>query len=675
MQAWLTILAAAASLAQSEALAPPAAATSAWNSAEMDRECPACRDFNRFASGGWLDRTAIPTGRSNWSTYNDVDARVRRELEAIIAEGVAAARAGRKDDLAKIGTFYSSCMDEAAAERDGVEPLRAELARIDAIRTSADAAEVLRQFSLFVPDFFFLADVGSDPSDSRRMLLTFIQGGLSLPEETLYSDAGKEGQEARDAFRRAAIQLFRLSGLDETRAAADAERLHSLETELAKATLPPEQTRDPKANHHPMTLAQLNQLTPHWDWGRFLSTVGAAPSVSLSVGQPGYFTAMDRALAERDPADWAAYLRWNLLLSAAPWLSKPFRDARLSFAGHFSGARGERPRAERCTNALSQGLGRALGAIYQQRHFTKESQRRGERMVANLKAAMADRIREAKWMTPATRSKALTKLAAMRIYLGGPGKAPDYSGLEVTDGPFWLNRARANAFATRYYTALLARPVDRELWYLLPQDISGGADPRRNVFHYPTGKFQPPFFDPRADDALNYGALGATMGHEITHLFDDQGRQYDADGNLRDWWNSADAKSYEERARRLIDQFNATTVGGEQVNGELTLGENIADLGGLTIAYHALQRELKGKPRQLIDGFTPEQRFFLAWARNFRERATQERIRRQVRSDVHAPSEARVNVPLSNMPEFHRAFGCKPGDKMYRPAAAQARIW
>jgi len=674
MRASFGILAAVASLAQPEA-ASTAPISSALNTADMDVSCPACQDFNRFANGGWIDRTAIPAGRSSWSTYDEVDANVRHDLDAIIADGIAAAHAGRKDDLAKIGTFYSSCMDLAGADRQGIEPLGADLARIDDIRTTADATELLRQFSLFLPGFLFVADVSSDPSDSRRMMLHFSQGGLTLPEATLYTDPGKEGKEARDILRRTAVTLFQRSGLDAARAADDAERLISLETALARATLPPEQTRDPQANYHPMTLAEANRLTPHWDWAAFLAATGATKSAPLDVAQPGFFTAMDHEIATRDPADWAAYLRWSLLLSASPWLSKPFRDARLAFRQHFSGATGDISRAERCSYALNDGMGRALGAIYQQRHFSPQSKRRGERMVANLKAAMAERIREAKWMAPATRAKALTKLAAMRIYLGGPAKAPDYSALDVTNGPFWANTARANAFNTRYYTALLTHPVDRELWYLLPQDVSGGADPSRNVFHYPTGKFQPPFFDPKADDALNYGALGATMGHELTHLFDDQGRQYDAQGNLRDWWTPADAAAYKRRAQRLIDQYNATVVNGEHVNGALTVGENIADLGGLTIAFHALQRELKGKPSRRIDGYTPEQRFFLAWARNFRERATQETIRRQVRSDVHSPSEARVNVPFSNMPEFHRAFGCKPGDKMYRSPADRARVW
>jgi len=670
----LVLIAAVASLTQ--ASTPPAGKPSgALNPADMDPDCAACSDFNRFANGGWLDRATIPAGRGSWSTYHEVDRDVRSDLDAIVQEGVAAARAGSTGDLAKIGTYYATCMDEAAADRAGAEPLRADLARLDSIRTPADVTAALRYYGTILPDFVFHADIGTDLDNPRRMMLHLAQGGLTLPEETLYFDQGKEGQEARDTLRKTATEMFRQSGLEPARAAANADRVLEVETALAAATLPPEKLRDSRANFHPITLAELQRQTPHWDWASHLESLGAPQTVALDLSQPAFFAALDKALVEREPTAWAAYMRWHLLRASSRWLSKPFRDSRQAFSAHFTGSKGEQPRSEQCTDALSDGLGRLLGAIYQKRHFSSESRRRGERMVVNLKAAMADRIRTTTWMTPITRRKALAKLAAMQVYLGGPAKAPDFSALEVKDGPFWANVARANVFSTRYYTGLLARPVDRSQWYLLPQDVSGGADYSRNVFHYPTGKFQPPFFDPTNDDALNYGALGATMGHEITHLFDDQGRQFDAEGRLRDWWTEADDKAYKARAGRLAAQYDATIVGGERVNGRLTIGENIADLGGLTIAYYALQRELRGKPRRLIDGFTPEQRFFLAWARNFRERVTPESLRRQVKSDEHAPSEARILIPLANMPEFQRAFGCKPGDKRFLAPAGQVRIW
>jgi putative endopeptidase len=656
--------------------APPAQAFGRWSLADMNRDCPACTDFYEYANGGWLEKATIPAGRSTYSTYQEVGDKVEARLQGIVDEAVLASRSGDTSIKGKIGTYWTSCMDEPTAERDGVRPLAADLGRIDAIRTREDLAAEVRRLNLVLPEMLFWTDVAPDPLHPQRMMVRLSQGGLSLPEVAMYADNGTEGTEARGALRKAVVRMFELSGLTANRARDDASSVIALETELARSSRQPEALRDTLANYHPMTVEGANRLTPGWDWKNYLQTVGAATgSAPIDLGQPEYFTAMAGLLSSRPIAEWRAYLRWHLLRRASPWLSKPFRDTRRELSAYFTGAKGEPPRSKLCMEALNYSFGWAIGDIYRQRYFTPETKRRADRMVANLKAAMGDRIRAATWMTEPTRRKALRKLAAVEVYLGGPARIPDYGSFRVVSGPFWGNMSEGYGFVTRTATAKLGKPVDRTEWYQLPQQASGAADFERNQFQYPAAKFTPPFFDPNVDDALNYGALGATLGHELTHLFDDRGRKHDQSGRLRDWWTAADAAAYERRAKRLVAAYDRYPVAGEKLNGALTSSENIADLGGLTIAYYALQRELSGKPRRTIDGFTPEQRFFLAWARNFRELISPEQLKRQIRSDEHAPSKARVNLPLANMPEFRRAFGCKQGDAMFRPSGKQVGVW
>lgn len=648
---------------------------SGWQSNDMEQTCAACRDFYRYANGGWLARQHIPEGRAVWSSYDEADERVRADLKQIVDDAQRAATAGDQGTLGKIGTFYKTCMDKAAADRDGAAPVAADLEALRKAKSMADITALIRRLDVRLPEMLFATSVEADAMHPERMMLHFWQGGLSLPEASLYSDTGKEGAEARAMLVSTAARMFGLSGMTQAEANENAVRVLTMETELAAASRSAEGLRDQRENYHPFTLAEARALTPHWDWAAYISEIGAPATAPIDIAQPEFFRAVENMLTRHPPADWSAYVQWRLLKGASPWLSKPFRDARDAFSAHFSGAKGASPREVNCNEALNYAMGRAVGQIYLKRTFTPEARIRGERMVANLVAAMAQRIREARWMTPATRQKALRKLSTVKVYLGGPTRVPDYSLLKVTNGPFWANMSRGYAFVTYWYTDKLRRPSDRGDWYKLAQDVSGGADFERNAFQYPAGKFQPPFFDPKADDALNYGALGATMGHELTHLFDDRGREHDENGKLRDWWTPADVAAYKKRSDSMVAQFTGYRVNGEKVNGKLTVSENIADLGGLTIAYYALQRELAGKPRKRIDGFTPEQRFFLAWARNFRQLQTPDRLRRQVRSDEHSPSLARVNGPLSNMAEFDQAFGCKPGDAMYRSPRERVRIW
>lgn len=645
--------------------------------ANMDTTCRACQDFYRYANGGWMARNPIPATRSGWSSYDEVGERTRAELKRILEEAAAAAGRGeRGTPTAKLGMLYATCMDTARAGREGAAPVAGALARIAALREQGQIQdEVARQHLEGIGTlFFFWAD--ADARDTRRTLGTAWQGGLSLNDRELYLGADSAARETRAAFRDHVAAMLARAGLPAAEARADAERVLALEMALARATRPRVELRDPRAVYHPMTPARAGALTPHWDWARYLASSGAPADAPLNVAQPAFFAALDSMLARRPMEEWRAYLRWRVVSAAASWLSPEISAAQFAFYSRFSGTRRQAPRWERCMGAANELMGEALGKAYVERTFTPRARARGEEIIANLKAVLRERLGSLEWMEDATRTAAIAKLDSMGAHVGGPEAWPDYAELVVEDGSFLDNVRRASAYATRRDLAGIGRPTDRARWYQLPQTASGAYDGLRNRLVYPAAKFQAPFFDPLADDAVNYGALGATIGHEIVHGFDDQGRQYDAAGNLRDWWTPGDAARFRERADRLAAQYEAYPVlDSLHVDGRLTLGENIADLGGVTLAYHALQRSLRGKPRQTIDGFTPEQRFFLSWAQNWRANVRPERLRTQLRTDPHAPSHLRVLGPLSNLPEFAAAFGCKPGDRMVREDAERVRIW
>ena len=644
--------------------------------ANMDTTCRACDDFYRYANGGWIDRNPIPETRSRWSSYDEVGNRTRAALRAILEESAAAAARGDRSATGKLGLFYATCMDSARAEREGAAPIAPALARIGALRDRGalqDEVARLRMRGVGVL-FAFFAD--ADPRDARRTLGVAWQSGTSLPDRDLYLADDSTSRATRERFRAHVARMLELAGSPAPRAAEDAGRVLALETELARAQLTRVQLRDPARVNHPMTVAQAGALTPHWSWPRYLAAVGAPAGGTINVAQPDWFRAMDRLLAERPLEDWRAYLRWRLVNATAPWLTREMGDAAFRFSASFSGARQRSPRWERCQGAANGWLGEALGRVYVERHFTPEARRRGEEIVANLKAVLRERLAGLDWMGDATRAQAIAKLDSMRAHLGGPARWTDFAALELREGSFVDNAARAEEFLIRRENARIGRPTERDRWYQLPQTASGAYDGVRNQLVYPAAKFQPPFFDPLADDAVNYGALGATIGHEIVHGFDDEGRQYDAAGNLRDWWTPQDQARFRERADRLVAQYEAFPVlDSLRVDGRLSLGENIADLGGVTLSYHALQRSLAGKPRTLVDGFTPEQRFFLSWAQNWRENVRPQALRSQLRTDPHAPARLRVLGPLSNLPEFAAAFGCRPGDAMVRGEGERVRIW
>src|ERR1041385_8608821 len=482
----------------------------------------------------------------------------------------------------------------------------------------------------------------------------------------------------RDAFVTHVANMFQLYGENATDAKAHAQTVLDIETKFAQASMDRVAMRNPTALYHIMTIAQFDSLTPHIKWESFLAAQGAPKATEINVGQPEFFKAMDGLLVSVPLDDWKTLLRWRLLSASANALPKQFADERFSFQRLFTGQRERLPRWKSCTSNTMGTLGEAVGQEYVKRTFTPEAKARAKAIVDNMVSVLHDQIGQLDWMSDSTKKQALAKLDAFTRKIGYPDKWRDYSKLEVARGEYYGNLHRATSWATAVNWNKLGKPVDKSDWQITPDQVNAYYNPLWNEIVFPAGILQPPFFDPNADDAVNYGAMGAVIGHEMSHGFDDQGRRFDAQGNLRDWWTKDDADKYNAQAQRVVDQFNAYTVvdSTTHVNGKLTLGENIGDLGGLKIAYLTLEKSLNQHGRQPnIDGFTPEQRYFLGWAQVWRTLQRDEALKTQVASDEHSPAIWRVNGPLSNMDEFKQAWGCKDGDRMVRPAALRARIW
>ncbi|HET7583713.1 MAG TPA: M13 family metallopeptidase [Gemmatimonadaceae bacterium] len=663
----------------------PAVAQSAQRSharsidpANMDTTCAACEDFYEYANGGWLTRATIPAAYSVWGSFNELADKNNEVVHSILEDARAkasTAKAGSNEQ--KLGIFYGSCMDSAQAERQGITPIKPMLDRIAALHTRADVEGLVAELHRDGLGVMFSFGARQDPKNSTDVIAIAGQGGLGLPDRDYYTRTDEKSAQLRDAYVAHVARTLELSGVPAADARAQAQRVMALETQLANASMTRVQQRDPNAVYHKMSLAEVQALTPSFQWNRFLQEIGVSGVDVIDVRQPDFFKALDGMLDSVPVEDWQAYLRWHVLDNAAPALSSAFVNEDFNFNRNFTGATELLPRWRRCLQATNAALGEALGQEYVRRTFTPAAKKRALEMVNNLQAALRDHIEGAAWMSDTTKQRAIAKLQAFTKKIGYPDKWRDYSTLEVKPGAFVENLLRARSWETARNLEKIGRPVDRTEWGMTPPTVNAYYNPSMNEIVFPAGILQPPFFDPNADDAVNYGGMGAVIGHEMTHGFDDQGRQFDAQGNLRDWWTAADAEQYKSRAERVSDQFDGYTVvdSTTHVNGKLTLGENIADLGGLTIAYAALEKALAGKPRTKIDGFTPEQRFFLSWAQVWRQRARPEYLRSMVATNPHSPGVWRVNGPLSNMPEFAKAFGCKAGDPMVRPPEQQAQIW
>jgi predicted metalloendopeptidase len=646
-----------------------------FDTANLDKTCKPCEDFYQFAMGGWMKNNPIPPEYPIWGSFSQLADKNQQNLRQILEEAVKANAAPDSNEQ-KIGDFYASCMDTAAIDAAGVRPIEPELTRIAQIKTLFDLQnETARLQRLGVGAFFRFAS-NQDAKDSTQVIGGAYQGGLGLPERDYYTRNDDKSEQLRDAYVKHVAKMLELLGDPAAKSAAEATTVLNIETSLANASMKNVDLRDPLKTYHKMTLADLKTFTPDFSWETYFKLQGHPELAEINVGQPDFFKALDAQLTSTSFDDWKTYLRWHLVNAAAPGLSAPFVAEDFEFRGKtLTGAKEIQPRWKRCTQATDRALGEALGQVYVEKYFPPAAKARALEMVHNLIAALRDDLQTLPWMSPETRAQATAKLEAFAVKIGYTDKWRDYSALKIDRSSYTQNQLRSAEFEFARRLNKIGRPVDRTEWGMTPPTVNAYNSSSMNEIVFPAGILQPPFYDPKADDAVNYGGMGAVIGHEITHGFDDHGSQYDGKGNLKNWWSDEDAKNFKSRGACVSDQFDSFVVEGDlHENGKLELGESIADLGGLTISYAAYEKSLQGKPRPTDkDGFTPEQRFFLGWAQVWGANVRPEYARLQANTNEHPLPRFRGNGPLSNMAEFAKAFGCKKGDAMVREQAC--KIW
>ncbi|MCM3872716.1 MAG: M13 family metallopeptidase [Pyrinomonadaceae bacterium] len=644
----------------------------------FDKNTPACTDFYQYVNGGWLVANPIPAAFPSWGLGNILNEKNRDLLRDILEAAAKNTSVKKGSNEQKVGDYYASCMDEAKIESEGLKPLAGEFDRIAKIKDQKTLQAEITHLHFLGINALFVDGSNQDFKNSTEVTAGIFQGGLGLPDRDNYTKSDERSKVTRDQYLKHVAKMFELMGDDPGKAASQAQTVMTLETRLAEASMTRVELRDPEKLYHRMTIAQLHDLAPTFDWAAFFKGIGLTQKADVNVGTPDFFKVMDQQLTSVSIADWQTYLRWHLINNTAATLSTPFVDEDFNFNRRIlQGAREMLPRWKRCVAATNTALGEALGEVYVKKAFPPTAKTRVLEMIRNLKAALNSDISSLSWMGDTTRKQALIKLGAILDKIGYPDKWIDYSTLQIDRGSYVSNRLRSTQFLERRDVNKIGKSVDKLEWGIPPQTVNAGYDPQNNEIIFPAGILQPPLFDPTADDASNYGGMGAIIGHELTHGFDDQGSQFDAKGNLANWWTDADLKAFKERAQCIINQFSGFEVEkGLNLKGELVVGESIADLGGLNIAYAALQKSMEGKPRPPnIDGFTPEQRFFLAYAHNWATNMRPEYARLLVSQDPHPLAKFRANGPLSNMPQFAQAFQCKTGDPMVRPEKDRCHIW
>ncbi len=642
--------------------------------ANFDNSVRAQDDFYRHVNGTWLKNTSIPADKSSYGAFTALRDTSEARLRTIIEESANKPDKAAGTDEQKVGDFYASFMDEAKLEELGLKPVEPEFARIDALKSTAEIPALMAHYTRIGVSNPFTGYVNQDAKDPSQYIMYLFQSGLGLPDRDYYLLNDAKFKEIRAQYLAHVTKMLGLAG--DKDAARNAKAIMALETALAKKHWTRVDSRDDDKTYNKLDRAQLKALTPAFDWEAYLKEAGIG-SPALIIAQPSAFQGFDEQLAKTALPVWKTYFKWHLLSSAAPYLSKAYVDENFAFYGMtLRGIQENRPRWKRGVEAVEGALGESLGKIYVAKHFPPEAKARMDELVKNLIKAYEESIQKLEWMGEDTRKQALAKLAKFTPKIGYPEKWRDYSTLTVQAGDLAGNLMRSSEFEYNFHIAKLGKAIDRKEWFMTPQTVNAYYNPNMNEIVFPAAILQPPFFSLEADDAVNYGGIGAVIGHEIGHGFDDQGSKFDGDGNLKSWWTEADRKAFEERTKQLIAQYDAyEPIKGQHVNGALTIGENIGDLGGASIAYKAYKLSLKGKEAPVLDGYTGDQRFYIGWAQVWASLYREPALLERLKTDPHSPAEFRANGPLVNLPEFYTAFDVKEGDKMYKPAVEQVKIW
>ena len=653
-------------------------ASPAIDAANMDTTVKAGDDFYKFANGTWMKNNPIPAEYSRYGAFEMLEEENYVQLKTIFAEASADKNATEGTVNQKIRDFYNSGMDTLTIDKNGISPLKSELDQIDAFSTTADVQKMLTQqhASGNYPLFYLFSS--PDEKNSNQVIAMTYQGGLGLPDRDYYLSDEARSKEIRAAYVKHVAKMFVLAGSTPEQAAKDAEIVVKLETELAKISSTRLELRDPKANYNKTDLAGLQKMAPGLDWKAYFDGIKLSATNEINVGQPKFVSGMSKMINTVSISDWKVYFRWDIINSAASSLSSDFDKEHFAFYGTvLSGAKEQQPRWKRMIDQTSNSLGEAVGQLYVQKFFPPEAKSRMVELVNNLKVSLGERIKGLTWMSDSTKKEAEAKLAKINVKIGYPDKWIDYSSLKVGTDSYYANKKSARQFAVNRDITKIGKPVDRSEWGMTPQTINAYYSPNMNEIVFPAAILQPPFFFMDADDAVNYGAIGMVISHEMTHGFDDQGRQYDKEGNLHDWWLADDSKNFESKTKVLVDQYdNYKILDSLHVDGKLTLGENIADLGGMNVAYNGLLKATEGKDKsEKIDGFTADQRFFLSYAQVWRANVRNEETMRRLKEDVHSPGEARVNAIVYNIPAFYTAFNIQATDKKYIAPENRANIW
>jgi len=643
----------------------------------MDKSVDPCVDFYHYACGTWMKNNPVPADKSRWGRFDELYENNLYILRDILVQAQGPGQPSAAQRM--VGDFYASCMDEVTIEKRGTGPLTEELQRINAIQTKADLIKVVAYLHKNATPALFAFYAQPDMHDSNLTIAYVDQGGLSLPDRDYYVKEDAKSLETRQKYLDHVQKMFELAGVSPDVATAEAKTVLSIETALAQASMDRTLRRDPKIRDHKMTVAEITATAPNFDLTAYFASNGSPKFSTLNVGNPNFFTQINSQLDSVSLADWKTYLRWKVINSQAQVLTKAFVEEDFLFNGKYmSGQQEMEPRWKRCVKATDQNLGMALGQLYVDKTFGPEGKARTLKMVKAIENAMQQDIGRLTWMSDATKKQAYTKLAAIVNNIGYPDQWRDYSSVVIKADDYAGNSTRAGSFEVKRQYNKIDKPTDRKDWNMTPPTVNAYYRPPMNDINFPAGILQPPFYSKLMDDAVNYGGIGVVIGHELTHGFDDQGRKYDAEGNFRDWWTPADGKEFEQRADCTAKEYSSFVAvkddkGEVKLNGKLTLGENTADNGGLKLAYMALADIIGNTPVKPIDGFTPQQRFFLAYGQIWCQNVTDQEARKRVLTDPHSPGEWRVNGAVQNSAAFQQAFGCKQDQPMVRANAC--RVW